>query len=247
MDATARVHRGLGCSGESEEAFWTAFKEIAAASLTFPPRSGYTLSITIRTYLGNSMSLKCRGFAVTHRLLIAIGFAIPVQTWAEADTSKRMEQVEAAQAFRQGRLLDTFGTWEIREGLVASTYLLIGKSASDGESQFWLHCDQHNLVTIAVPVMELSGSERLRSRTIIIRSDTGLERTLSLVVFENFVAVAVDYGGGGNNKVVDFLDVLQASNDTVTISYGEKSFEYDVQRLPAARARFEELCGRAPR
>ena len=83
------------------------------------------------------------------------------------------------QAFRQGRLLDTFGKWEIREGLIANTYLLIGKSASDGESQFWLHCDQHNLVTIAVPLMELSGSKRLRSRTIIIRSDTGLERALN--------------------------------------------------------------------
>jgi hypothetical protein len=88
---------------------------------------------------------------------------------------------------------------------------------------------------------------RLRSRTIIIRSDTGVERALSLVVFENFVAVAVDYEGGGNNKVADFLDVLRASNDTVTISYGEKSFEYDVERLPTARARFQELCRRAPR
>jgi hypothetical protein len=188
------------------------------------------------------MRLKCRDFAVTHRLMIAFGLVIPVQTWAQPDTSKRMEQAEAAQAFRQGGLLDTFGKWEIREGLVANTYLLIGKSARYGEGQFWLHCDQHNLVTIAVPLMELSGSERLRSRTIIIRSDTGLERSLSLVVFENFVAVAIDYEGGGNNKVADFLDVLQASKDTVTISYGEKSFEYDLDGLPAARARFQELC-----
>jgi hypothetical protein len=69
-----------------------------------------------------------------------------------------MEQADAGQAFRQGRLLDTFGNWQIREGLIANTYLLIGKSAGNGESQFWLHCDQHNLITVAVPLMELSGS-----------------------------------------------------------------------------------------
>jgi hypothetical protein len=48
-------------------------------------------------------------------------------------------------------------------------------------------------------------------------------------------------------KVAIRIGVLQASNDTVTISYGEKSFEYDVERLPAARARFQELCRRALR
>ena len=61
------------------------------------------------------------------------------------------------------------------------------------------------------------------------------------------MAVAVDYQGGGNNKIADFLDVLRASNQTVTISYGAKSFEYDVDGLPAARARFQELCNRANR
>ena len=156
-----------------------------------------------------------------------------------------MEQAGAGQIFRQGRLLDTFGTWQIRKGLIANTYLLIGKSARGGESQFWLHCDQQNLITVAVPLMELSGKDRLRSHKIAIRSDTGLERELSLVVFENFVAVAVDYESGGNNKVADFLDVLHASHETVTISYGDKSFAYDVDGLPAAQARFQELCRRA--
>jgi len=158
-----------------------------------------------------------------------------------------MEQADAAQTFRQGRLLDTSGKWQIREGLDAKTYLLIGKSAHDGESQFWLHCDQHNLITVAVPLMELSGSDRLRSHKITIRSDTRQERELSLVVFENFVAVAVDYQGGGNDKVADFLDVLRASNQTVTNSYGDKSFEYEVNGFPAAQARFQDLCSRAVR
>src|SRR6516164_5300790 len=179
--------------------------------------------------------------------LLVFAFATPAQTWAQADTSKQKEQADAAQTFRQGRLLDTFGKWQIRKGLVANSYLLIGRSARDGKRQFWLHCDQHNLITVAVPLMERSGSDRLRSHKITIRSDTGRERELSLVVFENFVAVAVDYQGGGNNKVADFLDVLRASNQTVTISYGAKSFEYDVDGLPAARARFQELCNRANR
>jgi hypothetical protein len=181
---------------------------------------------------------------LTHRwhLLITFALAIPAQTWAQADTSKRAEQPEAAQAFTQGNLLDTFGKWEIRTGLGGNSYLLIGKSAGDGESQFWLHCDQRNLITVAVPLMELSGSDRLRSRKITIRSDTGLEREFSLVVFENFVAVAIDYQGGSNNKVADFLDVLRASQETVSISYGDKSFVYDVNGLPAAQARFQELC-----
>jgi hypothetical protein len=178
-------------------------------------------------------------------LLIAFALAIPAQTWAQADTSKKMEQADAGQIFRQGRLLDTFGKWQIRKGLIANTYLLIGKSARDGESQFWLHCDQQNLITVAVPLMELSGKDRLRSHKIAIRSDTGLERELSLVVFENFVAVAVDYQSGSNNKVTDFLDVLHASRETVTISYGDKSFAYNVDGLPAAQARFQELCRRA--
>ena len=179
--------------------------------------------------------------------LLVFAFATPAQTWAQADTSKQKEQADAAQTIRQGRLLDTFGKWQIRKGLVANSYLLIGRSASDGNRQFWLHCDQHNLITVAVPLMERSGSDRLRSHKITIRSDAGRERELSLVVFENFVAVAVDYQGGGNNKVADFLDVLRASNQIVTISYGDKSFEYDVDGLPAARARFQELCRRVVR
>ena len=176
-----------------------------------------------------------------------------MQAWAQAETSKRLEhadttaRADTAQAFRQGDLLEASGKWEIHAGLGANTYLLIGKSTSDNESQFWLHCDQRKLVTIAVPLIELSGSDRLRSRTITIRSDTGLERGLSLVVFENFVAVAIDYEGASNNKVADFLDVLRASKAAFTISYGDKSFEYDVDGLRIAEAHFHDLCQRVGR
>jgi hypothetical protein len=53
--------------------------------------------------------------------------------------------------------------------------------------------------------------------------------------------------GASNNKVADFLDVLRASLKTVSISYGDKSFAYDVDGLPAAQARFPELCRRLVR
>jgi hypothetical protein len=65
---------------------------------------------------------------------------------------------------------------------------------------------------------------------------------MSLIVFEDFVAVAIDYDGGRNDKVADFLDVLRSAKDTITISYSDRNFEYDVTQLRAAQARFRELC-----
>ena len=75
-----------------------------------------------------------------------------------------------------------------------------------------------------------------------IHADTGLTRAMSLVVFEDFVAVAIDFNGGRNDKVADFLDVLRSAKETVTISYSDHNFEYDVTQLPAAQVRFRELC-----
>jgi hypothetical protein len=55
-------------------------------------------------------------------------------------------QTDAAPV-RQGALLDTFGKWEIRKGLIDNTYLLTGESTGDGEGRFWLHCDQNSMMT----------------------------------------------------------------------------------------------------
>jgi len=68
---------------------------------------------------------------------------------------------------------------------------------------------------------------------------------MSLVVFESFVAVAMDYDGGRNDKVTDFINVLRAAKETVTISYAHKTYQYDVTELPAAQARFQQLCSRS--
>jgi hypothetical protein len=177
-------------------------------------------------------------------LLISFVLVIPVLAWAQAYLPETMKQADATQSFRQGRLLDTFGKWEIREGLSDYTYLLIGESANDGESHFWVHCDRNNLITVAVPLMQRPGSDHLRAHSITIRSDTGLSRAMSFVVFENVVALAIDYAGGRNDKVANFLDVLNASKEMVTISYANRSFDYNVAQLPAAQIRFQELCHR---
>jgi hypothetical protein len=152
---------------------------------------------------------------------------------------------DALAPFRQGTLIDTFGRWQVRKGLVDNTYLLIGESSGSGEGHFWLHCDQNRLMTVAVPLAEHNGQEHLRSHAIRIRADTGAAREMDLVVFESFVAVAMDFEGGRNDKVADFVDVLRSAKQTVTISYAHKNFEYDVSQLPAAQARFLQLCGRS--
>ena len=172
-------------------------------------------------------------------LLAAIASMLAVPVWAEVGAAADASDTEA---FRQALLLDTFGKWQIRKGLDNNTYLLIGESTGDGAGHFWLHCDQNHLMTVAVPLAERDGQERLRSHAVTIRADTGAERAMDLIVFESFVAVAIDYEGGPNNKVADFIDVLRAAKATVTISYANKTFEYDVTQLPTAEARFLQLC-----
>src|SRR5262245_56878817 len=96
------------------------------------------------------------------------------------------------------------------------------------------------MITVALPLADRTGQERLRSPAVTIRSDPGITRAMNLLVFESFVAVAIDYDGG--RKVSDFVDVLHAATVTVTISYARKSYDYDVTYLSVARARFAQLC-----
>jgi hypothetical protein len=183
----------------------------------------------------------------SHRWSVAaVALLLPVSAWAEVGaTDHAGGEIRSTAPFRQGVLLDTFGKWQVRKGLLDNTYLLIGESAGDGEGHFWLHCDQNNLMTVAVPLAERNGQERLRSHAVTVRADTGATRAMSLVVFESFVAVAMDYDGGRNDKVTDFINVLRAAKETVTISYAHKTYQYDVTELPAAQARFQQLCSRS--
>jgi hypothetical protein len=185
--------------------------------------------------------------SVPHRwsLAAAIILGLAVHAWAQADTAPPKpdnQRSQAASQLRQGQLVASFGNWEIRKGLIDNTYLLIGESNGEGEGHFWLHCDQNNMITVAVPLADYTGREGLRSHAITIRADTGAKRALDLVVFESLVAVALDYSGGRNDKITDFIDVLRAAKETVTISYAHRTFAYDVTQLPAAQARFLGLC-----
>jgi len=141
--------------------------------------------------------------------------------------------------------VNSFDNWEIRSGLAEHSYMLIGQSrARDG--QFWLNCDSNGLVTVAVPLVERNGRDRLRSFPVTVWSDGHERHELSLVVFENFVAIAIDYEGARNDKLETFLDALQTAKQTFAISYNDRVFEFDVTKLPAARARFAQLCSPRP-
>lgn len=135
-----------------------------------------------------------------------------------------------------------FDNWEVRRGLVDHSYMLIGRSR-EGDSHFWLNCDSNGFVNIAVPLVERNGRDRLRSFPVTVWSDEQKRRELSLVVFENFVALAIAYQGGRNDKLETFLDVLQTARRTFAIAYDNRVFLFDVSKLPEARARFMQLCG----
>ena len=137
----------------------------------------------------------------------------------------------------------SFDNWEIRQGLVENSYLLIGRSRAEN-GHFWLNCDSNGLVNVAVPLLERNGRDRLRSLPITVWSDDQKRQELNLIVFENFVAVALEHGGARNDKLEFFLNTLQTAKRTFAISYNDRIFEYDVAKLPAARARFAQLCSR---
>ena len=90
-------------------------------------------------------------------LLTAIVSLLSVVVAARGDTPAT-PAAHQTEPFRQGVLMGTFGQWEIRKGLIDHTFLLIGASKGDGEGHFWLHCDQNNLITVAVPLVERPGT-----------------------------------------------------------------------------------------
>jgi hypothetical protein len=138
-----------------------------------------------------------------------------------------------------------FDNWEIRHGLLDHSYMLIGRSR-EGDGHFWLHCDSNGFINIAVPLVERNGRDRLRSFPVTVWSDEQKRHELSLVVFENFVALAIAYQGGRNEKLETFLDVLQTARRTFAIAYDSRVFQFDVSKLPEARARFMQLCNARP-
>jgi hypothetical protein len=177
------------------------------------------------------------GLAMNRSLLAGIALLAAVGTAAAGSPT--------ATARDEGSEVTAFDNWEVRQGLVDNSYMLIGRSR-ERDGHFWLNCDASGLVNIAVPLVERTGRDRLRSFPVTVWSDEHKPHELSLVVFENFVAIAIDYHGGRNDKVETFLDALQTAKQTFAISYDNRVFLFDVGKLPAARARFLQLCGRRP-
>ena len=174
--------------------------------------------------------------AMIKSLLVSIPLLAVAGAAAAADPQIMQSGGTSSQAI-------TFDNWEIRQGLVDHSYLLIGQSRGRN-GHFWLSCDANGLVNIAVPINEKDGRDRLRSYPVTIWSDQRQRQELNFIVFENFVAVAMDYGGGQNAKLETFLNALQTAKQTFTISYNSNVFEFDVAAWPAAQARFTQLCGR---
>jgi hypothetical protein len=135
-----------------------------------------------------------------------------------------------------------FENWEVRQGLLDQSYMLIGRS-QQGDGYFWLNCDSNGFVNVAVPLIERNGRDRLRSFSVTVWSDEQKGHELSLVVFENFVALAIGYQGGRNDNLETFLDVLQTARRTFAIAYDSRVFQFDVSKLPQAHAQFMHLCG----
>jgi hypothetical protein len=167
-----------------------------------------------------------KGLLASIALLMATGMAV-----ADPRVATASDQTQ----------VDSFDNWEISRGLQQHSYLLIAQSR-DHDGRFWLNCDSNGFFNVAIPVENKDGRDRLRSFTVIISSDRRDRHELNLVVFENFIAVALDYEGGRSDKLATFLETLRTSEQTFTISYGGRVFEFDTAKFPAAQARFAQLC-----
>ena len=122
---------------------------------------------------------------------------------------------------------------------LAAQSALAAIATTEADAREWV---KHTVFAFAVPLVERNGRDRLRSFPVTVWSDEQKRHELSLVVFENFVALAIAYQDGRNDKLEIFLDVLQTARRTFAIAYDNRVFQFDVSKLPEARARFMQLC-----
>jgi hypothetical protein len=184
--------------------------------------------------MGYTSALDSLGGTMKKLFTVCI-FFVALVSGAAADSLTEPSTQEAQQSI-------AFDNWEVRQGLLDHSYMLIGRSR-EGEGHFWLNCDVNGFMNVAVPLVERNGRDRLRSFPVTVWSDEQKRHELSLIVFENFVALAIAYQGGRNDKLETFLDVLQTARQTFAIAYDDRVFQFDVGKLPEARARFMQLCG----
>ena len=138
------------------------------------------------------------------------------------------------------RRIETFVNGDIRYSASASVYFLVVQ-ATDESTQFWLQCEKRGPLTIAVAMVG-GGDRPQRSQMVTIQADRGAAKRLSLVVFENFVALATRLDGKPDENASVFLDALRSAKKTFTISYADESHDFEVGHLPGPHERFLQLC-----
>ncbi len=190
-------------------------------------------------------------------LVIAVAAAMPLQAQAQGlsaadsahDGDVSVPPGTAQHAVRaDGRPIGTYDNWAIRQLQDDRTYILVGQATGKQRGHLWLHCNQQGLLTVAVPMLDKAKRrEPLRSQLVSVKSDDSSLRELSLMVFESFVAIAMDYDKSRDTRVAAFVDGLGNARDTFALSYDRTTLEFNVRQFPAARTRFFELCARLAR
>ena len=136
--------------------------------------------------------------------------------------------------------IESFANGDIRYSASASVYFLVVQ-ATDESTQFWLQCEKRGPLTVAVAMVG-GGDRPQRSQMVTIQADRGAAKRLSLIVFENFVALATRFEGKADENASVFLDALQSAKKTFTISYAGESHDFEVSQLAGPHERFMKLC-----
>jgi hypothetical protein len=141
-------------------------------------------------------------------------------------------------------LVERFDNWEVRHTPGSKNYFLIGIPA-DKAGQFWLMCEERNILTVAVS-MGGKGTQRSlqKSQLVTLRVDDSAPRSFSFLIFESFVALATEFPGTADSRVSAFMDALRDVKNSLVLTYDQTSHQFDVTQLPGARDRFLKLCGR---
>ena len=143
-------------------------------------------------------------------------------------------------------MLEKFDNWEVRQSPGEKSFFLVGQP-EDHTGQLWLQCQHKKFLTVAVSMSGKAGRQGIeKSQVITLRIDDAAPREFSFLVFESFVALATEVPGASDDRVSGFLEALRDVKNTLELTYDRVSHKFDVAKLPDARTRFLQLCGRSP-
>lgn len=167
-----------------------------------------------------------------HRIILAAALS--------AATASAFAQSGVPIGLPDTRKIETFANGDIRYSAAASVYFLVVQ-AVDESTQFWLQCEKRGPLTVAIAMVG-TGDKLQRSQMVSIQADGGAAKRLSLIVFENFVALATRFEGKADENASVFLDALQSAKKTFTIAYAGESHDFEVSNLTGPHDRFLKLC-----